>query len=157
MLVSVIQAYSIHVQLHTSRDEESVACCDVALVALGDLVPEEYLTLVGGHDPLLVLEQILFSWRNKVEHLLSLDIDSGHNSKTGSMIVSCVKTGSMIVSCVKTGSMIVSCVKTGSIIVSCVSDDFQFSTICFVLVNVYTCTCTCISICLASCISHCSM
>ena len=59
---------------HTSRDEESVACCNVALVALGDLVPEEYLALVGGHDPLLILEQILFSWRNEVEHLLSLDI-----------------------------------------------------------------------------------
>ena len=56
----------------TSRDKHSVASSDVTLVTLGHLVSEEYLTLIGGHDPLLVLQEVLLRRRNEVEDLLPL-------------------------------------------------------------------------------------
>jgi hypothetical protein len=58
--------------IRTCRYEESVPLIDGCHVAVRDLVGEEYLTLVGRHDPVLVAEEILLSGRDKVEQLVTL-------------------------------------------------------------------------------------
>ena len=58
----------------------SVPGTDVTLVALVDLVSKEGLTLIRGHHPLLIPQEVLFRWRNEVKDLLSLKYKSSSNT-----------------------------------------------------------------------------
>ena len=76
------QHYTTLVPLLTSGNEQCVPSLDVTLPALGNQIPEEDLALVGGHDPLLILQEVLFSGWNEVEHLLSLCMATTHQHST---------------------------------------------------------------------------
>ena len=52
--------------------EEGVSLIDGCHVAVWDLVSKEDLTLIGGHDPVLIAQEVLLGGWNQVEHLVTL-------------------------------------------------------------------------------------
>ena len=68
-----LQQPNTHLTIPTCGNKESVASGDGCHITLGREIPEEDLALIGGHDPVLIPQEVLLRGGDQVEHLLSLD------------------------------------------------------------------------------------